>query len=104
MRSKRMKAATRSWLMILATAALFQFPVRGQAPPSIDHHQHLFSPAATATSGATPVSADDLIGLLDEGGIRRAVVLSLAYQFGNPNRSSVDDEYSRVKAENDWTS
>jgi predicted TIM-barrel fold metal-dependent hydrolase len=90
--------------MIFATAVLFPAPVRAQAPPAVDHHQHLFSPAATATSGATPVSADDLIRLLDEAGIRRAVVLSLAYQFGNPNRPPVDDEYAKVKAENDWTS
>lgn len=69
-----------------------------------DHHQHLFSPATTALSGATPVSAGDLIRFLDEAGIRRAVVLSTAYQFGNPNRPPVDDEYAKVKAENDWTS
>ncbi len=36
-------------------------------------------------------------------GIRRAVVLSLAYQFGNPNRPPVENEYDAVKAENDWT-
>jgi predicted TIM-barrel fold metal-dependent hydrolase len=41
---------------------------------------------------------------LDEAGIRRAVVLSLAYQLGNPNRPPVDDEYAKVKVENDWTS
>ena len=51
-----------------------------------------------------PVSAEDLIKLLDRAGIRRAVVFSVAYQFGNPNRPSVNDEYGRVKAENDWTS
>lgn len=98
-----MRAATRSRLMILAIAALCQLPVRAQSSPSVDHHQHLFSPEATATSGATPVAADELIRLLDEGGVRRAVVLSLAYQFGNPNRPPVDDEYAKVKSENDWT-
>jgi predicted TIM-barrel fold metal-dependent hydrolase len=51
-----------------------------------------------------PVSADDLIGFLDEAGIRRAVVFSIAYQYGNPNRPTVNDEYAEVKAENDWTS
>jgi predicted TIM-barrel fold metal-dependent hydrolase len=51
-----------------------------------------------------PVDAQRLIGLLDVAGIRRAVVLSLAYQLGNPNRPPVENEYARVKAENDWTS
>ncbi len=37
-------------------------------------------------------------------GIHRAVVLSLAYQFGNPNRPPIENEYDAVKAENDWTS
>src|SRR4029453_6177877 len=28
----------------------------------------------------------------------------LAYQYGNPNRPPVENEYDQVKAENDWTS
>jgi predicted TIM-barrel fold metal-dependent hydrolase len=44
-----------------------------------------------------------LIAELDAAGIHRAVVLSLAYQFGNPNRPAVEDEYTQVKRENDWT-
>jgi hypothetical protein len=44
-----------------------------------------------------------MVALLDAAGIRRALVLFLAYQFGNPNKPKVDDEYSRVQAENDWT-
>ncbi len=27
----------------------------------------------------------------------------MAYQFGNPNRAPIADEYSKVKSENDWT-
>ena len=42
--------------------------------------------------------------LLDAAGIRKALVLSLAYQYGNPNRPAVENEYQKVKAENDWTS
>jgi predicted TIM-barrel fold metal-dependent hydrolase len=45
-----------------------------------------------------------LIALLDAGGIRKAAVLSLGYQYGNPNRPPVEHEYEAVKAENDWTS
>ncbi len=80
-------------------------PLQGQSRPLIDHHQHLFSPATSSRApGIKPVSAEDLIGFLDEAGIRRAVVLSVAYQLGNPNRPPETDEYAKVRAENDWTS
>jgi predicted TIM-barrel fold metal-dependent hydrolase len=70
-----------------------------------DHHQHFFSKAVTAFAQGLPiVTADDLIPLLDAAGIRRAVIFSQGYQFGNPNRPPVDDEYAKVRAENDWTS
>ena len=42
----------------------------------------------------------DLVKLLDLAGIRRAAVFSVAYQFGNPNRPPVSDEYAKVRAEN----
>jgi predicted TIM-barrel fold metal-dependent hydrolase len=72
--------------------------------PVIDHHQHLFSPAVQKVSPTLQsMNATELVKLLDEAGIRRAVVLSLGYQFGNPNKPLVPDEYSAVKAENDWT-
>ena len=72
--------------------------------PVIDHHQHLFSPAVHNVSPTLqPMNATELVKLLDEAGIRRAVVLSLGYQFGNPNKPAVPDEYAAVKAENDWT-
>jgi predicted TIM-barrel fold metal-dependent hydrolase len=49
-----------------------------------------------------PVIADDLISMLDDAGIRRAVVLSNAYFFDGliPVRG---DAYAMVRAENDWT-
>ena len=51
-----------------------------------------------------PRSADDLIAALDEAGIRRATVLSVAYWFGSPlMRKAEGDEYANVRAENDWT-
>jgi predicted TIM-barrel fold metal-dependent hydrolase len=49
-----------------------------------------------------PVTAADLIAQLEAGGLRKAVVLSLAYWFGSP-RFNLPDEYARVRAENDWT-
>jgi predicted TIM-barrel fold metal-dependent hydrolase len=77
------------------------------AAPLADHHQHLFSPAVTTflAAGAAPlptITAGDLVALLDAAGIRRAVVLSLAYTYGKPSRH-VDDEYAMVRRENDWT-
>lgn len=73
-------------------------------PPAIDHHQHLFSPAVHNVSPTLPpMNARELVKLLDDAGISRAVVLSLGYQFGNPNKPPVTDEYAAVKAENDWT-
>src|SRR5215831_12795240 len=72
----------------------------------IDYHQHLYSPEAGARSspGSKGIDADDLIAQLDAAGIQRAVVLSVAYDFSNPNKSHVPDEYAHVVAENNWTS
>ncbi len=90
---------------VLLLVALLAQPPRPDVPPVVDHHQHLFSPAITALSSRPrPIAAGDLVALLDEAGIERALVLSLAYQYGNPNRAPVEDEYHKVKAENDWTS
>jgi predicted TIM-barrel fold metal-dependent hydrolase len=50
-----------------------------------------------------PVSGGDLIALLDSAGIHRAVVHSMAYVYGGAGRA-VEDEYAKVKMENDWTS
>jgi predicted TIM-barrel fold metal-dependent hydrolase len=73
--------------------------------PVIDHHQHLFSSdSASLASGFHVIDATDLVTMLDAAGIRRAVLLSTAYQFSSPNRPVDDREYDRVKAENDWTS
>lgn len=73
--------------------------------PAADHHQHFFSPsAAKLSSGVQTVAAADLLKLLDDAGIQRAIVLSLGYQYGNPNRPAVPEEHTRVREENDWTS
>src|SRR5690349_12769328 len=73
--------------------------------PVADYHQHLYSPVIAPASQIAPITARDLVALLDAAGIRRAVVLSQAYAFGNPNRSTpVRNERARVVEENDWTS
>ena len=79
----------------------------GKVAPAADHHQHLFSPSvtallATSSGGPRPITAGDLVAFLDEAGIRRALVLSVAYMYGSPART-VADEYAKVRAENDWT-
>jgi predicted TIM-barrel fold metal-dependent hydrolase len=48
-----------------------------------------------------PSTADQLIAQLDEAGIKRAVVLSVAYQWGSSSNLR-PDEYTKVKAENDY--
>jgi predicted TIM-barrel fold metal-dependent hydrolase len=72
----------------------------------IDYHQHLYSPEAGARSSPGPkgIDADNLVVQLDAAGISRAVVLSVAYSFSNPNKPAVPNEYAHVMRENDWTS
>ena len=74
-----------------------------QLAPSADHHQHLFSQARVdfQPSGLKTITAQEVVGLLDRAGIRRAVLLSTAYGYGRPG-SEPPDEYAKVKAENDW--
>jgi len=73
--------------------------------PLGDWRQHLFSPAIAALSSSVePVDAEQLVPLLDEACIWQAVVFSVAYQYSNPNRPPVENEYEKVKAENDWRS
>lgn len=91
-----------SYLVFAASILFAVMPAQSQ--PSIDYHQHLLSPsAAELGSLPKPFTARDLISLLDEAGVRRALVLSLAYQYGNPNKAPVLDEYAQVRRENDWT-
>jgi predicted TIM-barrel fold metal-dependent hydrolase len=75
--------------------------------PLVDYHQHLFSPAAAALVTGNPhapgIGARDVMALLDSAGIRRALVLSVAYTWGKASRAPVENEYDHVKAENDWT-
>lgn len=54
-----------------------------------------------------PSTADQLIHQLDDAGIQKAVVLSVAYQWGSEEGCSActrEEEYSKVKTENDYIS
>lgn len=97
--SKRLRLA-----VVLVGSLLLGTDSSAQSAPAVDHHQHLFGSASVALApGLTPVMAADLVRLLDIAGITRAAVFSVAYQFSNPNRPPVADEYAAVRAENDWT-
>ena len=90
--------------LLTATLILLR-TLYGQSQPSIDYHQHLLSPAAAKLGSLpNPFTTGELIPMMDAAGVRRALVLSLAYQYGNPNKPPVSEEYAQVKAENDWTS
>jgi predicted TIM-barrel fold metal-dependent hydrolase len=96
------------FLLCTAFATLLSLPPQQSAEaPVIDYHQHLFSPAAAALVTGNPnspgISGRDLIAHLDSAGIRRALVLSVAYTWGKASRAPVENEYEHVKTENDWT-
>ena len=90
-----------SFMMLLVSTP----PIAAQITPVADHHQHLFSPAMVTlldtTHSQPPITARDMVALLDSAGIRRALMLSVAYIYGSPSRT-VEDEYAKVRAENDW--
>src|SRR4051794_16327458 len=89
-----------SWVVVILTIGA----VPDKRVPAVDHHQHLYNPALGPLTLGEPVTAGDLIKLLDDAGIRRAVLFSIAYQFGNPNRPPITNEYEQVQAENDRVS
>jgi predicted TIM-barrel fold metal-dependent hydrolase len=73
-------------------------------PPVADHHQHVASPAMGQYQkfpGVASVTAKDVIAVLDAAGIKQAVLLSIAYAYGRPGREP-QNEYEKVKEENDW--
>jgi predicted TIM-barrel fold metal-dependent hydrolase len=94
----------RRGIAIIAVLSMF-VPLNSLAE-IIDYHQHLYSPQAGARSSprSKGIDADYLVAQLDAAGISRAVVLSVAYSFSNPNKTPVRDEYSHVMDENNWTS
>jgi predicted TIM-barrel fold metal-dependent hydrolase len=87
-------------------ALLVAGAAHAQTVPVGDFHQHVFSAADVAlagpSSGLVALDAGQLMPLLDAAGIRKAVLLSVAYMIGSPSRN-VDDEYAKVRLENDWT-
>jgi predicted TIM-barrel fold metal-dependent hydrolase len=60
------------------------------------------SPIFPGPPVSDPVTAEKVVAQLDDAGMQRAVVLSVAYWYGSPFGRRVDDEYTKVRAENDW--
>lgn len=83
---------------------------RGEpSPPFVDHHQHLMSPAGAQLVNSAlglhekAVTGADMIKLLDEAGMKRAVILSDAYFFDSPPAQTLPNYPELVRRENDWT-
>lgn len=90
--------------------------VSQELPPVADHHMHIRSEASSRalvqlqkelTGQDIPLldatHANQFIGMLDEGGVEKAVLLSLAYFFGSPD-IDFENEYEMVQQENNYTS
>lgn len=95
----RLRLCTTLVALVLPTTLFAQTPI-------VDYHQQLFSPAAAVVTGdsrSPGISARDVIALLDQAGMRRALILSVAYTWGKASRTPVENEYEHVRAENDWT-
>lgn len=78
--------------------------------PLLDAHAHVTSEwllafRETRRPGDVPVGGADLIRQMDADGVRRAFVLSTAYQMAadyKPHEISEKEEYPRVRRENDF--
>lgn len=77
----------------------FLYVVRKGADGKWRISSETFTAAGPPTAKA--ITADQLVAELDAAGVRRAAVLSVAFWFGSPRRK-VEDEYAKVRAENDW--
>jgi predicted TIM-barrel fold metal-dependent hydrolase len=99
----------RNWLRgigsILAAACVSAAPLPRDhvPPPRIAAHQHLISPEFARIVSQPPQDGAAFISLLDAAGIRRGVVLSMAYSFAD-ERKEIPDPDRHVREENDWTS
>jgi predicted TIM-barrel fold metal-dependent hydrolase len=78
-------------------------PASAPATPRVDYHQHLVSPAFEPIVKLPARDAKALLAELDAAGIEKAVVLSVAYSFGD-ERKKLEDPDRLSRLENDWTS
>jgi predicted TIM-barrel fold metal-dependent hydrolase len=99
---------------ILGDARRLRERARTLAPPYLDAHAHSASALLLAyravsnapTARGSPTDGTVLIRRMDADGLRRAFVLSTAYQMAADaygTRTSESAEYARVRLENDFT-
>ena len=75
--------------------------------PSADHHIHIPSEAtaeylrSAANFDIEKKDGEDVVRFLNEAGVEKGVLLSLAYMFGRPG-TDVSNEYAKVRQENDY--
>jgi predicted TIM-barrel fold metal-dependent hydrolase len=99
----------KAWLgifssILAATCASAASLQAGQVPPPrVAAHQHLISPEFARIINQPPQDGAAFVRMLDAAGIRRGVVLSMAYSFAD-ERKKVPDPDRHVREENDWTS
>ena len=86
----------------LAGCASVPPPARLDAP-LIDYHQHLVSPAFEPIVKLPARDGKALVAMLDEAGVRKAIVLSVGYSFAD-ERKKLNDPDRLTREENDWTS
>jgi predicted TIM-barrel fold metal-dependent hydrolase len=73
--------------------------------PLVDYHQHLVSAAFQPLVKLPLRDGAALVRELDAAGIDRAVVLSVAYTYGDERKPIPEQDRDRMtRAENDWTS
>ncbi len=113
--NRKSKLATVVTAAVLsAAAATVPSSSPGQYARAAEHHLHIRSTAGAdlqkemerLLGGGRPdevklaTTADEAIAALDAASVERGVVLSIAYMFGSP-LLELEDEYAKVKAEND---
>ncbi len=90
-------------LLLPLVAACATMPSIASYAPVVDYHQHLVSPAFAPIVKLPERDGRALLADLDAAGIRKAVVLSVAYSFAD-ERKKLDDPDRLSRVENDWTS
>ena len=94
-------------ISILAAACAWPASIAaGQVPaPRVAAHQHLNSPEFATISNLPTLDGAALLGLLDQAGIRRGVVLSMGYSYGDERKKIPEASRDGLTVqENNWTS
>jgi predicted TIM-barrel fold metal-dependent hydrolase len=92
-----------SSLLTAACASAASVPQPLIPAPRIAAHQHLISPEFAKIINEPPQDGAAFFKMLEEAGIQRGVVLSMAYSFAD-ERKKISDPDRHVREENDWTS